>query len=124
MRVTGPVEGGRRGWPFTAAVFDVAEYGYVEEEFFIDGEATAFELVPGTARGEDGHWQARPRDAARFRTRFLVVRPADARDCAVGTRSVTARCHIRACPKARCERRSLPLASIVEAPARAGATVP
>jgi Alpha/beta hydrolase domain len=77
MTLTGPIEGGHHGWPFTAAVFDVGDYGYVEEEFFIDGEATSYEIVPGTDRGPDGRWQVQPRDTAPFRTRFLVVRPTD-----------------------------------------------
>src|SRR5438874_6946460 len=78
MTVIGPIQGGRRGWPFTAAVFDVGQHGYVEEEFFIDGEATAYELVPGTVRGTDGHWQVQQRETAPFLTRFLVVRPKHA----------------------------------------------
>jgi hypothetical protein len=78
VTVTGPVQGGERGWPFAAAVFDVGEHGYAEEEFFIDGEATAYQLVPGTERDPDGRWQAQSREAAAFRTRFVVVRPEDA----------------------------------------------
>lgn len=77
MGVTGPIMGGRRGWPFTAAVFDVGAQGYVEEEFFIDGDATAYKAAPGTEFGRDGRWQLQVRETSPFRTRFVVVRPKD-----------------------------------------------
>jgi hypothetical protein len=54
--VTGPVSGGR-GVPATAPVIDLAEHGYVEEEFFVSGEAVAYEPV-GTL-GADGRWEVR-----------------------------------------------------------------
>lgn len=47
--------------------------GYVEEEFFIGGQATRYETV-GEA-GADGLWTAQPADTADYRTRVLVRRP-------------------------------------------------
>ncbi len=46
-RITGPVTGGRHGWPFGGPGTDVKRHGYLEEEFFIEGTATRFRLVPG-----------------------------------------------------------------------------
>jgi hypothetical protein len=60
--VSGPVEGGVRGRPYSASVTDPASFGYVEEEFFVSGTATSFGATPGTAP---------------FRTRIDVLRPAD-----------------------------------------------
>lgn len=47
--------------------------GYVLEEFFIEGEASSFELV-GEATA-DGEWASEPAQAADYRTRILVRRP-------------------------------------------------
>ncbi len=77
--VSGPVTGGKQGKPFNAPELDLAKHGYVAEEFFLDGTAHAYELLPGTKQGSDGRWQLRKREqTAPFRTRFLVVRPIDA----------------------------------------------
>ena len=76
--VTGPITGGKRGKAFNTPDFDLAKYGYVAEEYFIDGTAAAYELVPGTQQGNDGRWQLQKRqDTAPYRTRVLVVRPSD-----------------------------------------------
>ena len=74
--VSGPVTGGERGAPFAAV--DVADHGYATAEYFLEGEATAYELVEGS-HSEDGQWNTRPgADKAAYRTRLLVVRPKDA----------------------------------------------
>lgn len=73
--VTGPVTGGKRGYPFTSYLGDLEALGYVEEEFFIEGKATAY-----TAKGElgeDGMWSLEPGSQHDYRTRFVVQRPAD-----------------------------------------------
>jgi hypothetical protein len=77
MALTGPVTGGSRGWPFSAATFDLEALGYVEEEWFLDGEATVFRHAPGTGRSWDGRWVAEPDGTLPFRTRLLVRRPVD-----------------------------------------------
>src|SRR5262245_46049183 len=78
--ITGPVVGGKQGKAFNLPEVDLAKHGYVAEEFFLDGTATAYELAPGTTQGSDGRWKLRKRpDAAPFRTRILIVRPVDAK---------------------------------------------
>jgi hypothetical protein len=72
--LTGPITGGEHGTPFSAV--DVSDQGYVTEEYFLDGDASAYELTTGT-HSADGNWKTAPsKDTAAFRTRFLVVRPA------------------------------------------------
>lgn len=74
--VTGPVTGGTEGAPFLAADPSVLEeYGFVEEEFYLDGEATAYE--PEGAMAADGRWTVTPGDTAPYRSRILVRYPAD-----------------------------------------------
>lgn len=76
--VSGPVTGGKRGWPFGASMLDIAALAYREDEFFLEGAATRYRAVPGTELGRDGLWQAEPVGSAPFRTRFIVYRPIDA----------------------------------------------
>jgi len=73
---SGPVIGGAHGWPFAATIDDLGAIGYVEEEFFLTGEAPRYR--PTGPLGEDGHWPAEVAGHAPFRTRVLVQRPADA----------------------------------------------
>jgi len=77
-QVIGPVAGGSHGRPFTAATFDLAPYGYVEEEYFFEGAATTYDVVPGTTLDVDGGWRLAPAGQRGFRTRLLVRRPAAA----------------------------------------------
>lgn len=73
--LTGPVTSGERGSPFGAV--DVADRGYLTEEYFLAGSATAYELAEGE-HTRDGLWKTRPAgDKADFKTRLLVVRPGD-----------------------------------------------
>ena len=75
--VTGPIEGGDRGGtPANPAPPEIlADAGYVEEEFFISGVATAY--APVGQLGEDGMWEVQPATTAPYTTRILVRRPAD-----------------------------------------------
>lgn len=74
--LSGPITGGERGTPFAAV--NVADRGYLTEEYFLEGEATAYELASGT-QGANGRWNTRAAaDKAGFKTRLLVVRPKDA----------------------------------------------
>ena len=77
MRIVGPVTGGNRGRPFGTSVRDLAAEGYVEEEFFLDGEATLYTLADGADYRFDGRWSTRERGGVPFRTRILVRRPVD-----------------------------------------------
>ena len=38
--IQGPITGGKHGWAFGRPLFELATRGYVEEEFFLAGEAT------------------------------------------------------------------------------------
>lgn len=76
--VSGPITGGKLGKAFNLPEFDLAKHGYLAEEYFLDGTASAYELVPGTEQKSDGRWQVRRKqETAPYRTRILVVRPID-----------------------------------------------
>lgn len=77
VAVTGPVTGGRHGWPFGGPFVDLARYGYREEEYFLEGAAARYVPVTGSDLGWDGHWQLGPAEPAPYRTRLVVVRPED-----------------------------------------------
>ena len=72
--VTGPVSGGK-GSPNIVAPTLPADAGYVIEEYFISGDATAYtSAVPLTS---DGRWTVTPAGTAPYATRLYVARPAD-----------------------------------------------
>jgi len=73
--VTGPITGGSTGKAFTATPLDLASYGYVEQEYFFAGTATAYAWV--TPPAEDGAWSVMPTTTASYKTRMLVRRPTD-----------------------------------------------
>ena len=77
--VTGPVTGGK-GVPTlvstSAAV--LASGGYVAQEYFLAGTATAYE--PAKTLSNDGRWKFKPAGTAPYRTRIVVYRPERARD--------------------------------------------
>lgn len=77
-RISGPISGGKQGYPFTAYVGDLAKRGYVEEEFFIEGKATAYQAEGEL--GTDGKWTLAPGSQSDYRTRFIVRRPENASD--------------------------------------------
>ena len=77
--ISGPIEGGGRGYPFSKPGDEVVGADCVVEEFFIEGTATAYDMEPGTEQGIDGRWSIRPTRTAPYRTRILVVRPPAAR---------------------------------------------
>ena len=74
--VTGPITGGTHGWAFGAATIDLTAEGYVEEEYFLEGDATRYR--PIGELGTDGRWAVEANGSAPFRTRLLVRRPVDA----------------------------------------------
>ena len=76
--VTGPITGGRKGWPFGASTLDIAALGYTEAEYFLEGTAARYGLEPGTSATRNGHWRALPIASAAYRTRMLVYRPSAA----------------------------------------------
>ena len=79
--VSGPVTDGTKGGPFSAPQIDLASRGYVMEEFFIDGSASAYKLADGTSSTPDGRWTTeREKESTAYRTRILVVRPQETSD--------------------------------------------
>jgi hypothetical protein len=77
--ITGPVRADGKSKPFAAPAFDLSRYGYVAEEYFLEGTAGAYELEPGAQQSHDGRWRVRrSSQQARYRTRILVVRPTEA----------------------------------------------
>jgi hypothetical protein len=75
--VTGPITGGTRGWPFGGPTVDLESYGYREDEYFIEGDATRFRIAASHEFGRDGHWAVEPVETAPYKTRIVVYRPKD-----------------------------------------------
>jgi hypothetical protein len=76
--IEGPIQGGKRKQAFSVPEFDLKQYGYVAHEYFLSGNASAYELAPGSQQSLDGKWKVqRKAEAVPYRTRILVVRPAD-----------------------------------------------
>jgi hypothetical protein len=71
VTVTGPIAGDAR---LASRSLDLATLGYVQEEYFIEGDATSYE--PDGELGADGKWVAKPAMTAPFKTRVVVRRPA------------------------------------------------
>lgn len=57
------------------ARYDLADLGYQEHEYFLDGTATAFVNV--NELHSDGFWKVQPTETAKYKTRMVVVRPID-----------------------------------------------
>ncbi|MFD8104437.1 alpha/beta hydrolase domain-containing protein [Nocardia fluminea] len=73
--ISGPVSGGSRGQVFGGTVRDLASVGYVEEEYFIEGEAHRIDVTDTPA---DGRFVSEKETAsAPYRTRLVVRRPID-----------------------------------------------
>jgi hypothetical protein len=67
------------GTPFyTFLNFDMAEVGYVEEEYFFSGTAVSY--VATDALEPDGFWSIQAGDARGYNSRLVVLRPADPAD--------------------------------------------
>jgi Alpha/beta hydrolase domain len=73
----GPISGGRHGRPWGSPLVDLESVGYVEEEWFLEGDAVTYELASGTEATVDGRWQTEPTASLPYRTRVVVRRPAD-----------------------------------------------
>lgn len=71
--VTGPITS--PGSAFVASTtLPLESLGYVEEEFFLSGTASAF--TSATPLAPDGRWSVTPDATAAYTTRILVRRPA------------------------------------------------
>lgn len=72
--ISGPIA----GRPFMAAFMDLSQVGYVEREYFIAGNTTAYGPAAGTTLGADGAWSVAATGTTPYKTRILVRVPADA----------------------------------------------
>jgi hypothetical protein len=73
--VIGPITGARPPWG--APNIDLAARGYVVEEYQLEGSLVGYQLTAGTEATVDGRWTTEEFGSAPYRTRILVVRPAD-----------------------------------------------
>jgi hypothetical protein len=71
------VPDGEKQRPFTSAVFDLADHGYIEQEWFLRGDAPTYGPAPGSVLGNDGDWSTVATGTVPFSTRLLVRRPVD-----------------------------------------------
>jgi Alpha/beta hydrolase domain len=74
VEISGPVTAGRFIEPASVPI-DLPAKGYVEQEFFASGTASAYDLAGEV--GSDGRWVAKASGTAPFCTRVVVRRPAD-----------------------------------------------
>ena len=72
--LTGPITVGHIIEPLTAHPLELAANGYVEQEFFASGTATAFKA---DSMPSDGKWTITPTTTASYKTRIIVRRPAN-----------------------------------------------
>jgi hypothetical protein len=75
LAMSGPISAGS-GIPQTSTPIDLAARGYVEEEYFVSGDAVSYEQAG--VWGSDGAWDVDVATTESFTTRILVRRPADA----------------------------------------------
>ncbi|HMD46832.1 MAG TPA: alpha/beta hydrolase domain-containing protein [Acidimicrobiales bacterium] len=73
--VSGPVTTGTIIEPAAVTTYDLAQYGYVEHEYFVSGTATSYR--PTAPLGRDGKWSVAAASTAPYRTRIIVRAPAD-----------------------------------------------
>ena len=76
--VDGPITTGKGKAVLLPPTFDLTEVGYLEEEFFITGEAMSYTSEQPLT--EDGLWEVTPAESMPYTTRVIVRRPAAATD--------------------------------------------
>ena len=69
IRASVPLGDAARDYPYSATIDDLKQYGYVEEEFFLEGTANRYTTPPGATGAvvDGGH---------RYKTRVVVRRPS------------------------------------------------
>jgi Alpha/beta hydrolase domain len=75
VAITGPIVGGTHGWLYAAAIVELAAEGYVEEEYFFEGNAPTYR--PIGELGVNGRWAIEKTGSTPFKTRAVVRRPID-----------------------------------------------
>jgi len=76
--VTGPVTGGQGVPQLLSTNFEPSSVGYTRDEYFIEGEAVAYQPV-GKLRA-NGRWTVEEASTAPFKTRIVVYKPSDPDD--------------------------------------------
>jgi len=71
----GPITTGTITLPTDFREFDVTTVGYVQEEWFVSGIASAFVAIGD--HGPDGRWDTEPASTAAYKTRIIVRRPGN-----------------------------------------------
>jgi Alpha/beta hydrolase domain len=74
--VAGPVTGGKGAVVIGVPSFDLTTVGYVQEEYFIAGTASAYQSA--SPLSADGNWTVTPMTPTPYTTRVVVRRPANA----------------------------------------------
>jgi hypothetical protein len=69
----GPITNGAGIHLLGTTTFDLADAGYVQEEYFMSGVARAYTSAGPLA--SDGVWTVTPGESAPYKTRFIVYRP-------------------------------------------------
>ena len=73
-QLTGPITEGYAIEPLSVHPTGLAANGYMEQEYFASGTASAFTATSAPA---NGRWSIAPTTSAFYRTRILVRRPID-----------------------------------------------
>jgi hypothetical protein len=71
--LVGPITTGHVVEPLSSIAPNLAANGYIEQEYFASGTASAFKA---TSMPSDGRWTIEPTTSATYKTRILVRRPA------------------------------------------------
>ncbi len=78
QRVEGPITGGVHGWPFGRSLFDLADHGQVEKEFFLNGDELCRIAMRRSSRPSD----AKPsRNVCQPHASDVSQRPARSASC-------------------------------------------
>jgi len=73
--VSGPVTGGNGSPTLVGTSFDLGRFGYVAEEYLMEGTARAY--TSSKPLSADGRWKVTPASTAPYTTRLIVYRPTD-----------------------------------------------
>lgn len=76
-KVSGPILPASEAVVLQGLISEMPDYGYVQDEYFYGGTATAY--APAGPLGADGRWSVQPASTAPYTTRLLVRRPSDPR---------------------------------------------
>ena len=74
--IEGPITTGNGNIALMPPAIDMEQFGYVEEEYFISGDATSY--TSDEPLTEDGLWTATPTTSKPYTTRLIVRRPIKA----------------------------------------------